>query len=84
MFRILHDKLWGVKEADRHEMPEGDVHYTQIREIAAAMKVNDYVICKDQKQAQRIYVRLKKINRSSQTRTVREKGKIVVKLWRLT
>lgn len=84
MFKIVHNILWGVKEAKRHEFPKGEVHFMQIRKIVDAMEVDDFIICPNYKQAQRIHARLKKLGHQSTMRTVREKRKTVVKLWRLT
>tara|TARA_R100000700_G_scaffold6583_1_gene10214 strand:+ start:127 stop:399 length:273 start_codon:yes stop_codon:yes gene_type:complete len=89
MFDILWGKLKGVKEGRQIPYPlDRQPSMAEARQIAYEMDVNDYVICPDRKQAQRIYGFIKRHRKSKfegdvMTRSVIHNGKECIKVWRI-
>jgi len=89
MFDILWGKLKGVKEGRQIPYPlDRQPSMAEARQIAYEMDVNDYVICPDRKQAQRIYGFIKRHRKSKlegdvMTRSVMHNGKEAIKVWRI-
>jgi len=89
MFDILWGKLRGVKEGKRIPYPmDRQPSMAEARQIAYEMDVNDYVICPDRKQAQRIYGFIKRLTKIKaegdvMTRSVMHNGKEAIKVWRI-
>ena len=85
MFETLWGKLKGVKEGRQIPFPlDRHPSLAEARQIAKSINVNDYVICPDRKQAQRVYGFLKRTAKGDViTRSVMYDGKECIKVWRI-
>lgn len=85
MFQMLREKFKGMKEGKQIAYPM-DVRPSkkEAKEIAHSMGVNDYLICPNRREAQRIYGFLKRrADCDIITRSVMHNGKEAIKVWRI-
>jgi len=85
MFDRLWGKLKGVSEGVHIEYPFDErPTKDEAKGIAKAIKVNDFTICPNRREAQRIYGFLKRHGDCDViTRSVMHKGKECIKVWRI-
>lgn len=84
MFEMLWGKLKGVREGQQIAYPmDKSPDKQEVRDITSTIKLNDYVICPNRKEAQRVYRLLQQFNMQGITRSVMFEGKEAVKVWRI-
>lgn len=84
---MLFDRIWGifkgVKEGIEVGYPSGKVTHRQVRQVVKCIRVNDYVICPNRREAARVFTLLKKSGCDAITRSIMWQGKPSVKVWRI-
>ena len=84
MFDTLWGYLKGVREGQQRDYPMSErPHYKEVRVIAKAIKVNDYVICPNRREAARVAKLLRDWGSDYITRSVMHDGKEAIKVWRI-
>ena len=84
MFDIIWGYLKGVREGQQRDYPMSErPDYKEVRVIAKAIKVNDYVICPNRREAARVAKLLRDWGSDYITRSVMHDGKEAIKVWRI-
>lgn len=84
MFDMIWGYFKGVKEGKQHDYPQSDrPSAAEVRKVASEIKVNDYIICPDRREAARVARLIKLWDADCITRSVMHNGKESIKVWRI-